>query len=143
MTQTILQSAAASRFPLLPVAILSTCGLITLSGCGDDYPTHTGNFTPTSYEYGLVAVDLDADGLTDVISANTLFTPTAPYESGTLRTWLRDTASTFAAPTSYSAGREPLFLASGAAPFVSADYRRNLGFPGYVKEMKRIGVIGG
>ena len=30
-------------------------------------------------------------------------------------------------------------LLHGGAPFVSADYRRNLGFPGYVQEMERLG----
>jgi hypothetical protein len=93
------------------VALLGVA-LTTLSACGGDDSDRV-YFTPVNYEYGLVTADLNADGRADVISAGTLYTPDRPYESGYLRTWLHSTPSTFASPVSYSAGYEPLFLATG------------------------------
>jgi hypothetical protein len=82
-----------SRIALLGVTLaLSACG-------GDDHDRVY--FTPVNYEYGLIAVDLNADGRSDIVSAATLYTPGPPYESGYLRTWLHNTATTFAAPVSY------------------------------------------
>jgi hypothetical protein len=95
-----------SRIAALSVALAS------LTACGND-DSHQVYFTPVNYEYGLMAVDLNADGRSDIVSAATLYTPGPPYESGYLRTWLHNTAGSFAAPVSYSAGYEPLFLAGG------------------------------
>lgn len=112
MKQPLFHCAPTSCFVRLRVMAFAV-GLITLSGCGgyDSLPAYY--FTPVAYEYGLITADLNTDGRLDVVSASTLYTPGAPYEAGTLSTWLHNTSSTFATPTSYSAGFKPLFLASG------------------------------
>lgn len=126
MMQLHLHRAAAPRFTALSILAFSI-GLTTLSGCGGDDSAEY-YFTPVAYEYGLVAVDLDADGRVDVVSASTLYTPGSPYEAGNLHTRLQTTPGTFAAAVQYSAGLEPLFLASGdlnadgRPDVVSADY---------------------
>ena len=112
MKQSHHRPTATSRLASLRIAIY-IAGFAILSGCGGSDSSPNFYFTPVNYEYGLVTVDLNADGRADVVSASTLFTPNAPYETGTLHTRLHNTSTTFAAPTSYGAGREPLFLASG------------------------------
>jgi len=103
-------SAMTSRSSLLRFAMLSAT--LGLAACGGDDHARV-YFTPVNYEYGLATADLNADGRSDVVSVGTLYTPDAPFESGYLRTWLHNSTSTFAPPVSYSAGYEPLFLASG------------------------------
>jgi hypothetical protein len=110
MKQSRLNPIAALQSNLSRIALLGTT--LALSACGHDDSGRV-YFTPVNYEYGLIAVDLNADGRSDIVSAATLYTPDPPYESGYLRTWLHNTTSTFTAPVSYSAGYEPLFLASG------------------------------
>jgi len=87
--------------------------LVACGGSGNDGGRLIG-FTPYQVNYGLAVADFNGDGLLDVLSAQTLHQPSAPYESGSLLLSLRQAGAGagFAAPLSTAAGIEPLYVAA-------------------------------
>jgi hypothetical protein len=109
-------------------AAIATLGL--MAGCDDHDHCHfgCGNVTPTEYSNGVVAADLNGDGLADVVALSTISPATSGSYSSALKTYLATGGGAFAAPVLTAAGNNPLFLASadlngdGLMDIVSASY---------------------
>jgi hypothetical protein len=100
---------------LIRGALGATC-LPLLVSCGGDgcHDWSCDNLPPTEVQYGLVTADLNGDGFPDVVGASTLF-GAGPTSTGNLTVYRHPGAAggSFGTPTSYAAGYDPWFLATG------------------------------
>src|ERR1700761_8733613 len=90
-------------------SILPPLGLacLVLASCDDHDGCHgCGNFTPVEFSNGVVAADLNGDGLPDIVALS----PVQPIVSSTpsnIKTYLATSAGAYGAPTFTAGGLNP------------------------------------